>query len=52
MIHAETMIVSTPITPCEGEGGSLGHPLVYLHLKNGKVECPYCGRLFMSKEKI
>jgi uncharacterized Zn-finger protein len=26
----------------------LGHPLVYLNLTTeGKVECPYCSRLFI-----
>ena len=33
---------------CDGGGGALGHPLVYLTLDNsGKVDCPYCGRRFI-----
>ena len=35
---------------CDGSGGSLGHPRVYLSLANdGRVECPYCDRLFVLK---
>ncbi len=34
---------------CDG-GGVLGHPRVYLSLANdGRVECPYCDRLFLLK---
>ena len=33
---------------CDGGGGALGHPLVYLTMDNtGKVDCPYCGRHFV-----
>lgn len=35
---------------CDGGGGALGHPKVYLSLANdGRVECPYCDRLFVRK---
>ena len=35
---------------CDGDGGALGHPRVYLDLgKDGKVECPYCERSFVLK---
>tara|TARA_Y100001934_G_C11719875_1_gene480760 strand:+ start:54 stop:236 length:183 start_codon:yes stop_codon:yes gene_type:complete len=34
-----------PVVSCDGVGGSLGHPLVYLNAgdKDG-VDCPYCGK--------
>jgi uncharacterized Zn-finger protein len=32
---------------CDGDGGALGHPRVFLHMENGQVECPYCDRLFI-----
>ncbi|WP_169543585.1 MULTISPECIES: zinc-finger domain-containing protein [Sneathiella] len=36
---------------CDGGKGALGHPRVYLNLGNdNKVECPYCGHLFVLKE--
>lgn len=32
---------------CDGGGGPLGHPKVYLNLGDEKmVDCPYCGRRF------
>lgn len=32
---------------CDGGGGPLGHPKVYLNLgEDGAVDCPYCGRRF------
>ncbi len=36
---------------CDGGGGSLGHPLVYLTMnEENKAECPYCGQIFVLKE--
>ncbi|HEY5346992.1 MAG TPA: zinc-finger domain-containing protein [Rhizomicrobium sp.] len=32
---------------CDGGGGALGHPRVYLEMGDGDfVECPYCDRRF------
>lgn len=47
----ETITVETETVGCDGGGGALGHPLVYLTLgKTGQVECPYCSRRFVLKE--
>lgn len=36
---------------CDGGKGALGHPLVYMTMdKDGKTECPYCGRHFVLKK--
>lgn len=44
----ETIYVESPVVACNGGGGALGHPRVYLNLAaEGKVECPYCSRLFI-----
>lgn len=42
-------IVHTRKVECEGGTGALGHPLVYLHIKEpeGKVVCPYCSKNFI-----
>lgn len=33
---------------CDGGGGALGHPLVYLEMgEKSEVDCPYCGRRFV-----
>ncbi len=47
----ETIYVTTETVGCDGGGGPLGHPMVYLHLNNqGQVTCPYCSRHYMLKE--
>jgi len=39
--------VRTPVVSCDGGGGALGHPLVYLNTgENGAVDCPYCGKRY------
>ena len=46
----ETIEVSTASVACDGGGGALGHPKVYLNLaKDGQIECPYCGKRFVLK---
>ena len=36
---------------CEGVGGALGHPKVYLEMgEKDFVECPYCDRRFVLKD--
>lgn len=34
---------------CDGGGGALGHPMIYLKIGDGKtsVTCPYCSREFI-----
>ena len=37
-----------PVVSCDGGGGVLGHPLVYLNTgENGVVDCPYCGKRYV-----
>jgi uncharacterized Zn-finger protein len=44
----ETIYVEANVAACNGGGGALGHPKVYLNLSaEGRVECPYCSRLFL-----
>jgi uncharacterized Zn-finger protein len=44
----ETVIVSTTRVACDGVGGALGHPKVYLEMGDQDfVECPYCDRRFI-----
>ena len=34
---------------CNGGGGALGHPQIFLTLGNdGRVTCPYCSREFVK----
>ena len=46
----ETIYIDETVAACNGDGGSAGHPRVYLNLgPAGKVECPYCSRLFVNR---
>lgn len=45
----ETIEVTTHKVACEGIGGALGHPRVWIELKDGVGECGYCDRRFVLK---
>ncbi len=46
----EIIEVETTEVACDGGGGALGHPRVFLNMgAAGRVECPYCDRLFTLK---
>jgi uncharacterized Zn-finger protein len=45
----EIIEVDGPTVACDGGGGALGHPRVYLSLEKGVVECGYCDRRFVRK---
>jgi uncharacterized Zn-finger protein len=50
MVPFETVEIDEMVTACNGGGGALGHPRVYLNLApSGRVECPYCSRLFVNR---
>jgi uncharacterized Zn-finger protein len=47
----EIITVETDRVACDGGGGALGHPKIYLNLgEEGRVECPYCSRLYVLRE--
>ena len=46
----ETIETNKTEVVCDGGEGALGHPRVYLHMdEDGRVECPYCDRLFVLR---
>lgn len=46
----ETIYIGEMVAACNGGGGPLGHPRVYLNLAPaGRVECPYCSRLYVNR---
>jgi uncharacterized Zn-finger protein len=46
----EIVVVNTRRLACDGVGGALGHPRVYLEMgEGGVVECPYCDRRFVLR---
>lgn len=49
----ETIEVSNEQVACDGGGGALGHPRVYLHIDHDlgdRVVCPYCSRTFVMRD--
>ena len=46
----ETIEVDQTTVACDGGGGALGHPRVFLHIEGHSVMCPYCSRLYVLKE--
>ena len=50
MADFEVITIDTMVAACNGGGGALGHPRVFLNLAPaGKAECPYCSRLFVHR---
>lgn len=48
----ETIEVSHVEVACDGGGGALGHPRVFLHIDHeagDKVVCPYCSRTYVLR---
>ncbi len=45
----EEISVSHLEVACDGGGGSLGHPKVYLKIdmETGNITCPYCSRTYI-----
>lgn len=48
---AETIHTESAQVSCDGGGGALGHPRVYLQINTevGEIECPYCSRRYVLK---
>lgn len=48
----EVIEVTAPQVACDGGGGALGHPRVYLHIdhdKGDRVTCGYCSRTYVYR---
>ncbi|MCF8880266.1 zinc-finger domain-containing protein [Hyphobacterium sp. SN044] len=47
----ETIVIDGHRTSCDGGGGALGHPKVWLEIDHDKgfVECGYCDRRFVER---
>ena len=44
----EVIPVTDSVVACDGGGGALGHPRVYLNITaSGVIDCPYCGRRYV-----
>ncbi len=50
---SETIYIDETVAACNGGGGPLGHPRVYLNLAPaGRAECPYCSRLYVNRAML
>ena len=46
-----TIVVDTPTVSCDGGGGPLGHPRVFLKIGDEReIVCPYCSRRYVLAE--
>ena len=46
-----TIVVDTPTVACDGGGGALGHPRVFLRIGDEReIVCPYCSRRYVLAE--
>lgn len=47
--HDDRVEVPSRYVSCDGQKGELGHPKVYLEIKEGVNEayCPYCSKHFV-----
>lgn len=43
----ERFDVTSRTVACDGGGGALGHPRVWLRIEQTQVACPYCSRLYV-----
>jgi uncharacterized Zn-finger protein len=49
----ETIMVRTRRIACDGVGGALGHPRVFMEMGDEtSVECPYCDRRFVLAAEV
>jgi len=46
-LPTEIIPVDDRTIACDGGGGALGHPRVFLYIEAEQVMCPYCSRLFV-----
>ena len=48
MEQPEIIKVDKTSAVCDGGGGALGHPKIYLEMgSKTEIDCPYCGRHFV-----
>ena len=50
-LSADVILTNQPRVACNGGGGALGHPKIFLTLGiDGRVTCPYCSREFVKSK--
>jgi uncharacterized Zn-finger protein len=46
----ETITVASRSVGCDGGGGALGHPMIWMRIEDRQVTCPYCSRTYVLAE--
>ena len=46
----DRIMVERRVIACDGGGGTLGHPTIYLRIKEQQVTCPYCSRSYALRD--
>ena len=50
-LSTDVILTNQPRVACNGGGGALGHPKIFLTLDtDGRVTCPYCSREFVKSK--
>lgn len=53
MQPVESVEVEDVKVVCDGGGGAVGHPRVFLNMGEAReIDCPYCGKRFVLKEGV
>lgn len=53
MDEEEVIIADSMTVACDGGGGALGHPRVYLKFDDSdEIVCPYCSRTYRLGEGV
>jgi uncharacterized Zn-finger protein len=47
---AETIYVDERTVACDGGDGAMGHPRVWMRIKERDILCPYCSRHYVLNE--
>ena len=50
VLPPETFHVDDRTVACDGGGGALGHPRVFLRIEGHEAVCPYCSRVYILNE--
>ena len=49
----EIIEIDSATIACDGGGGALGHPRVFLNMGDeAHIDCPYCGRQYVLKADV
>lgn len=48
-MQEEIIYVDSHKVSCQGQDGGIGHPLVFLEIKENEIVCPYCSKKYRLK---